>query len=104
MALNLHACRQACLDVRQGAVKPIGQFQRIGPGLLLDAQHHRRLAVMGANTTLWRSPDADFGDVTDQDRLPIADGNDRFRNIVQHDNPALALDQVLLARLHVEAG
>lgn len=38
------------------------------------------------------------------DQLPIADGNDRFRNIVQHDNPALALIRYFLARLHVEAG
>ena len=104
VALDLHACRQACLDVRQAAVKPVGQLQRIGPGLLLDAQHHRRLAVMGANTTLWRSPDADLGDVTDQDGLPIADRDDCFCNVVQHDNPALALDQILLTRFHIEAG
>ncbi len=48
MAFDLHACRQRLLDFGNHQVQSLSQLQGIGAGLLLDTQHHRRLAVMAA--------------------------------------------------------
>ena len=104
MALDLHARRQAGLDVVQRAVEAVGQFKGVGAGLFLDAENHRRLAVVRADAALGCGTDADFGDMADQHRLTVAQGNHRLGNIVEHVDAALALDQVFLRRFDIEAG
>jgi hypothetical protein len=49
------------------------QFQRVGAGLLLDAENHRRLAVVRTDAAFGCGTDADFGDMADQHRLTIAE-------------------------------
>ena len=88
-------------SVRSSAV---GQFQRVGAGLLLDAENHRRLAVVRADAALGCGADADFGDMADQHGLTVAQGHHRLGNVVEHVDAALALDQVFLRRFDVEAG
>jgi hypothetical protein len=44
--LDLHACREALLDLGKRRVNPLRQFQRIGAGLFLNADDDGGLRVM----------------------------------------------------------
>ena len=63
--VDRHARRQRLLDVVQRAVELSGQGQRVGAGLLLDAEDHCRLALGRALAALDRRADAHVGQMTD---------------------------------------
>jgi hypothetical protein len=45
--------RQAGLDFFEGAVEAVREFEGIGSWLFLDAENHRRLAVVRTDTRVW---------------------------------------------------
>jgi hypothetical protein len=104
MAFNLHPFRQAGLDFFEGAVEAVREFEGIGSWLFLDAENHRRLAVVRTDTPFGRRTNTDIGNVSYQYRLPIMDGNHGVRDVIQHVDTAQALNQVFLTGLHIKTG
>ncbi len=99
-----HARRQASLELGHEGVEAFGQGQGIGPGLLLNGEHHRRVAVGRGRAAGDGGTDAHPREVGDADRYAIAQIHDRRGDIVRAVHPPQAIDQILLPVLDQKTG
>src|SRR6516165_8361813 len=91
--------RQRLLDDRKGGFDLVGQRHRIGAGLFLDREDHRRLAAISGVAALHACGEIDAGDLAQQHRLILAIGDHGVAQIFQAPGQPDVADQVFTALL-----
>ena len=104
LGLDHHPCRQAGLELRQHRVEALGEVQGVGPGLLLNGEHDRRIPLGGRRAALDGGADPHLREVGDAHRHPVAQVDDGPGDVIRAVHPTQAIDQILLTVLHQETG
>ena len=102
--VDRHAARQLALKRVELSIEPRRELDRVGAGLFLDADDHRRLAVARSLAALERRAFTHVGDVADEHRPIAAQRDDAVADLLRRAGPADRLQHVLLRAFHVDAG
>ena len=102
--VNSHPRREAGLNVIECGVQRTSQFDRVLARLLLDAEDHRRLAVVRSLAALQGFAHGDSGHIAHQHRTIAPQRNDGLREIIDAAHAPDTLNEVLLPASDAEAG
>ena len=102
LLLDDDARRQRPLQVVEDAVGLPREGEGVRPGLLLDAQDHRRLGPVGGGPAGGLRGGAHGRDLAEPERDSVADAKHGARQLRARAGPAEAADEVLLAPVEVE--
>ena len=86
--------RKRALNSLERRLDGAGERHRIGCGLLLNADDDGRLAIMAGIAALDARSEIDGGDLLQEDRLVVADHDDRIGQVLQPLGQANVADQV----------
>ncbi len=99
-----HSGGQRRLQFVDDGIEPPSQLQRVGAGLLLNPQDHRRTRVVRALAPSQGRPDLDASEIADEDRPAVPRRDDGLADFIESFRPADAQDQVFLPSGHAESG